>query len=402
MKLIIIAYKNLLRNTRRTFTILLTITCGMGALFLYHGFNSGIMNQYKFNCIRSRYGHGQINLQNYLDKTYEKPWEHWIENYSEVESFLKEQPQVKHVFPRLQFFALLTNGKINVSGRGQGIDGVEEDKFFTAMNVEEGKNLSNEADGIILGKGLARTLNVGIGDNVTVLANTVYGSLNGVDLQVVGIFHTGAKDFDDVVFRLQLKQAQTLLDTNKVESVSLGLHKDEDWQQISTLVSERFNNLESIPFEILDKVYYKHAVDFLKAQFDAIKMIILVIIILGIFNTISTAVLERKQEIGNLRANGESVADVMKLFSLEGLLMGIIGSLLGLLAAWLLNNTLLINGILMPPSPGITRQFHVFVELQPSYAFVTFALGLITSFIATFLATLKVARRPIGELLRSH
>ncbi len=395
------ALRNLKRNRRRSVAIILTVALGVGALFLYHGFNTGIMNQYKFNTIRSRFGHGQINEVNYRSKVYEKPWEHWIDDYASLESSLKSDPHIQYIFPRVEFYAMLSNGKINVAGKGQGINGVEEAKFFSALNFIAGKNLTNEEDGVILGAGLARSLDAKIGDRVTVLSNTIFGSLNGVDLNLVGIFHTGVKEFDDASFRLPLKQAQILLDSQKIESVTLGLKNDDDWNVVQESIVKTFPKYEATPFAVLDEVFYQHAVDFLWAQFNTIRLIILFIVVLGIFNTISTAILERKQEIGNLRANGESEKDVMKLLLTEGFVAGGFGSLLGIILSIVLNNTILHGGILMPPSPGITRQFHVFIELQPSYAFVTIALGVACTMIGTYFAGRKVVKTQIGELLRS-
>ncbi len=396
-----LALRNLFRNPRRTLAIVLTVAVGTGALFVFDGFNAGIMNQYRENTIHARYGHGQVNIKGYRDQVYEKPWEHWIENPEPLLQDLKAIPGVTHVFPRVQFYALLTNGKITLSGRGQGIDGAAEAEFFKTLNIQEGETLSTQEDGVVLGLGLARSLNAKPGDHITVLANTVFGSINGVDVTVTGIFHTGAKEFDDVVFRLPLALTQTLLDTKKVESIALGLDKLESWPRIASTVVSRHPELESVPFATLDKVYYQHAVDWLASQFRVIKLIFLLIVVLGIFNTVSTSVLERKQEVGNLRANGESKWNVLSLFLSEGMILGIAGALTGILVATLVNYTLLSKGILMPPSPGLTRQYHVFVELQAIGAVETFLLGAACALFGTLLAAFKVTRLPIGEALRA-
>jgi putative ABC transport system permease protein len=401
MMMIKFAFRNLFRNPRRTMAILTTVMIGTGALFLYHGFNNGIMNQYRENTIRSRFGNGQVNTEGYRAKVFEKPWEHWIENVSELDSYIKSLPGVDYTFPRLQFFALLTNGRVTVSGRGQGVDAQAETEFFTALNVDIGKNLTTEEDGIILGMGLARALDVKVGDRVTILANTTYGSLNGVDTIVTGIFHTGAKEFDDTVFRIPLKLSQILLDTDKVESIALGLTGVEQWPAIASQIEEKFPHLESTPFEILDKVYYQNSVDFLASQFQFIRFIILFIVVLGIFNTISTGILERKQEIGNLRANGESKGEVLRLLLFEGILLGLLGSLLGIVVAYGLNFSLLAEGIPMPPGPGITRSFMVKVELVPLYSVAIILLGMVSSLVGSFFASIKVVRMEIGDLLRS-
>lgn len=399
--LFLIAFRNLFRNVRRTLAVVLTVAFGVGALFCFDGFNTGILNQYRDNTIHARYGHGQINMRGYRERVYEKPWEHWITNWEDLRNFLLKQPGVEYVFPRVSFFALLTNGNITVSGLGQGINAPDEARFFNTLNIVSGEVLTHQEDGVMLGSGLARTLDVQPGDRVTVLANTIYGTINGIDLIVTGIFHTGTQEFDDRIFRLPLKQVFTLLDTDRVESVSLGLKNLEDWTPVAKAVETEFPTMEATPFAVLDEVYYQHSVDWLHAQFRVIQIIILTIVLLGIFNSVSTSILERKQEIGNLRANGESVADIMKLLACEGALLGFIGSLVGLIISITINFTFLRNGILMPPAPGLTRQYHVFIELQPDTAMFTFLLGIVTALVATLIAGLRVARLPIGDALRS-
>lgn len=399
--LVLVAFRNLFRNPRRTLAIVLTVAFGTSALLLFDGFNNGVMNEYRDNTIHAHYGHGQINTKGYLDKVYEKPWEHWIDNWDEVEAYIKSQNGVDYVFPRMNFFALLTNGDITVSGLGQGIDAEAEAEFFYSMNIEEGEMLSHQPDGVILGKGLARSLDVKPGDTITVLSNTIYGTINGVDLTVTGIFHTGSREFDDRIFRIPLKEAQTLMDTDLIESVSVGLAELDDWNNVADAITGQYQQLEATPFAVLDEVYYQHAVDWLNSQFDFILTIIVTIVLLGIMNTTSTAILERKQEIGNLRANGESVADIMRLLAWEGLALGLFGAIAGVAVALILDATLLHDGILMPPAPGLTRQFQVGIEIQVSMVFMTILMGTVTALAATLLAGQKVARMPIGDALRS-
>lgn len=399
--LIRIAFRNLTRNLRRTLAVLLMISLGTGALLAFKGFNKGIMNQYRVNTIHARYGHGQVHTRGYRDQVYERPWDHWIESPQDTFSKLHAIPGVAALFPRVHFFALLTNGEITVSGSGQGIDGPSEADFFTSLNIEEGETLSHQSDGILLGAGLARSLKVHPGDRVTALVTTVYGSMNAADFTVTGIFHTGAKEFDDVVFRVPLLEAQLLLDTEKVESVAVGLDEREDWDLFVEHVTRELPELETTSFAELDKVYYQHSVDWLDSQFGVIQGIILTIVLLGIFNMISTAILERKQEVGMLRANGESSWEVLHLFVLEGILLGLLGAGIGVAFTLLLQSTLLSEGILMPPAPGLTRQFQVLLEFDSPMITSTFLTGAFAAAVATSFAAFRIVRIPIAHLLRS-
>lgn len=399
--LLAIAFKNLSRNLRRTFSIILTLSIGVGALFCFDGFIKGVLNQYRDGTIHSHYGHGQINEKGYRDTFYEKPSDYWIVNFDELKTFLLSEKGVTRVFPRINFSAFLSNGKRNVSAMGQGIDGKSEADFFYGLNIEQGKALSDEKEGIVLGLGLAKALNVTPGDSVNVIGSTVDGEMNQIALTVTGIFHTGSKDFDDKMFRIAIDQAQKLLNTHSVESISLGLEHLDDWDSVIRHVSLSFPNLEATSFEVLDAIYYQHSVNWLKSQFRTVQMIIILIVLLGIFNTVSTMVLERRQEIGNLRANGESVFDIMKLLLSEGVILGLLGSLTGIVVSYLLNLTILHNGITMPPGPGLTRDFVAYLQMEPEMALSTVVMGMIAAFVATFFSGLKVAKMPIAEALSS-
>lgn len=397
-----LSFMNLFRNSRRTLAILLTIALGTGVLFSFKGFINGVLNDYRDNTIHAHYGHGQINLKDYRETVYAEPWEHWIDNYAAIEAFLKSQPQVTHIFPRNNFSALLKKGHITVIGQGQGILAEREASFFNCLNVEAGEPLTHQPNGILLGIGLAKALGLKPGESVTVQVNAIDGSRTEAECVVTGIFHTGSMEFDNRIFRVQLPQAQALLKTNKIEMVSLGLRSHLDWLAFAQKFEKAFPDLEATSFAVLDKVYYQHSVDWLNAQFGVIQIIILAIVVLGIFNSVSAAILERKQEIGNFRANGESVWDIMKLVTLEGVFLGIIGSCLGLALSFFVMKTFLENGVLMPPGPGLTRSFYISFQFEWPMVYTTLALNAGAAVIASLMAGIRVARMPIAKALRAH
>lgn len=397
-----LAFRNLFRNFRRTIAVLCTVALGAGALLSFDGFINGVLNEYRHTTIHSNYGYGQINTKGYRLTVFEQPTKHWITDGQNLEQFLYNMPEVEKVFPRASFSALLKKGKITISGSGQGIRADREADFFDSLNVEEGQMLYDQPNGILLGRGLANALNVHVGDTVTVMATSTKGALNDDKFIVTGIFHTGSLDFDSRMFRIQLSAAQKLVKTSNIEYMSLALRNLSDWNEVAARVEAAFPHLEATPFDILDKVYYKHSVDWLKAQFSIVQIIILSIVLLGIFNTISSSILERKQEIGNLRANGESVFQIMLLIVGEGALLAIFGSLLGILGAYTLLTLFIDKGLHMPPGPGMTRQFLVTFKFEWSMVLYTVMLSSIAAIFASFLAGMRVAKMTIAKSLRSH
>lgn len=398
--LITMALRALLRNRRRTLVTLATMAIGSGALFIFQGFNTGLLNEYRNNAIHAHYGNGQINTVGYRDKILPKPWEAWIGNPEPVLSAIRSIDGVTHVFPRIEIAGLLSNGTRSIGARGQGIDGQAEGSFFKTINVIEGQSLNDSPDGVVLGKGLAESLDLSVGDRVTLLANTVYGSLNGADLVVSGIFHTGSRELDDSFFQIQLMQAQRLLDTEKVEKISIGLRDHAEWVQVAQAIQNLSYGLEATPFEILDKIYYQNSVDFLNAIYSLVGFVILFVVVLGVFNTSTSSILERVQEIGMLRANGESRRDIFSLIAFEGLIASLIGSLLGLFVVVVFNFIFLTDGFYMPPGPGITRSFKTYIELSVPMGIEAASFIVVAGVLGATLAVIKILRAPIAGALR--
>lgn len=395
-----IAWRNLFRNPRRTLASLCTVAFGAAGLLIYQGFNTGVMNQYRENVIHGYYGYGQVFPKDYFGKVHETPWKQWFENPEQVEKDIRSSGAVTEVFPRVSFFSFIVKGGTTLGGKGEGVIPERESKFFTELNFIEGHDLQGP-DEIILGKGLAESIDAKVGDTVTLLTQTVHAQLNGADLKVAGIFFTGKKVIDDAFYRLDLKQAQQLLDTNRVEMFALATKGVDYWAQAEKEIHQANANVEAVPFEILDKNYYQNSVDFLNAQFAFIRSIILVIVAMGIFNVISTGLLERAGEMGALRANGEKRSRLFKILVIENALLGILGGFFGVCLAILVDKTLLAKGILMPPAPGITRQFMIFLDIQPSHFTQALLLPMAATIIASLWPILKLLKKSIPDLLRS-
>ena len=395
------AFRNCLRHPRRAALVMLTIGLGAFGLFLYHGLNNGLLAQYRVNTIHAKYGHGQVFRKGFYGQVHQEPWKFWIDDYANVQKNLLAQPQVSQVFPRLSFSALLTNGHTRVNALGTGVDGVEEKKFFDKLNVIKGEATSGDTQKIFLGVGLARALKVKPGDRITVLATTLAGSMNALDLELGGIFQIGARDIDDRFFQIEFATAQQLLDTTAAESIAVALKDDTDWPALSSYANHPELNLEAVPFEVLDKIYYGNSVEWLGKQFGVFQIIILFIVLLGVFTTVSVSILERREEFGFLRSNGETRIYIGGILLLESFFLSVAGCLCGLGLAWLVNATLLSKGLAMPPAPGFTLPFDFKILLVPAQGIQVSLMCLATTLVATILAGYRSLSASISESLQS-
>jgi len=391
--------RNVARNRVRSTYAVATIGIGALGLFLFMGFNRGLMNQYRANAIRARWANGQLCTRGYRNTAWPRPWEKWIESPEAVLRRVRAMPGVQDAFPRVTVNAMLVVNENAVVGQGDGIDGVAESRFFTQLNYIEGGDFRDAPDGIVLGEGLARGLGVHVGDKLQVMTRDANSETSTADVRVTGIFHTGSQEFDGRAFRMPLALAQHTLGTDRVETISVALANVDAWPAFAE-AARTLPELKAVPFDELDTVYYKHAVDWLDAQFGFIRGIIVLIVFLAIFNIISITVIERTVEIGTLRANGDSRFEIGLEHSLESALLGLAGGAVGLLAGWLLALGPLARGIAMPPAPGITRSFRILIELGGHDAIKVLLLCVATAIAGCLLPVWRAVRIPIAEALR--
>ncbi len=399
--ILFLALRNLCRNFRRTLAVVSTIALATGALLAFDGFINGVLGEMRENAIHSNYGYGQINTKGYREALPQDPKSQWIERKDELAKFLSETEGVKDYFQRASLPALIVKGSKTVSGCAQGIEADKEARFFNSLNINEGETLSYQENGILLGKGLANALDAHPGDQVEVILPSSKGVTNHDHFIVSGIFHTGTLEFDNHVFRIQLPAAQKLFDTQKIELVSLDVEDFSEWDALEEKIVTAFPELEVTPFHILDKFNYQNSADWLKALFNVAQIIILIIVLLGIFNTISTSILERKQEIGNLRANGESSFQVMQLVLIEGGLLAIIGSAIGMGLTYSILMLFVEKNVTLPPGPGQTNPFLLTFSFEWSMALYALGISGAVAMLASYFAGLKVVKMPIARALRS-
>ena len=130
----------------------------------------------------------------------EKPWEHWIAGLGRSRVRLKASTRGEAASSARRFFRFSRTVAIAVSGRGQGVDGAKSRSSSTTLNIEEGKRF-RPAGRNSSGAGAGSRARCACGDRITVLGNTIRGSMNGIDLRVVGIYHTGQRSSTTSVFQ---------------------------------------------------------------------------------------------------------------------------------------------------------------------------------------------------------
>lgn len=194
--------------------------------------------------------------------------------------------------------------------------------YMIAGSVDE---LLANPDGIILGDALAQKLSLAMGENITVTAPT--GQIH--TFKILGVFHTGRANYDDSQTFADLKRVEALLDRpNRANNIIVKL--DDPYRA------------QLVAAEIESNVYYK-SVSWQEASEDLMSTLttrdiimytvvsaVLVVAAFGIYNVISTVVMEKQRDIAILKSMGFQARDIRRIFVIQGMLLGAAGSALGL------------------------------------------------------------------------
>ncbi|MEQ6340468.1 MAG: FtsX-like permease family protein [Gammaproteobacteria bacterium] len=403
---LLIAARNLARNRRRAMVALFTVAAGVIALVLADGFSQWIFWAMREGTIQSQLGHIQVMRPGYLNAGAANPYAYILPERLPQRSAIESTPGIKVVAPRLAVTGLISHGETTVSFVADGVDPRKEAQLSKAFRIMDGHDLSSLAAGeVILGHGLARNLGVSQGATIALLATTSGGGINAVEAKVAGIFTTANQAYDDAALRLPLGLAQSLLRVDGAHAWLVLLEETEQTDHFLEQFRARFptsaNKLEFVPwYQQAD--FYNKTVALFSQQMNVLRLIIGCIIVLSISNMLVMNVLERTGEIGTLLAIGFKRKKILRLFAIEGLLLGLVGASLGLAVGYGLAELISAIGIPMPPPPGMTEGYTGKIRVTLSVVMNAFLIAFITTALAGLYPAWKASRLQIINALRHN
>lgn len=406
-----LAFRNVLRQRRRTLLTLLVLVAGYVALALAGGFMAQTFQGLADAAIQGGLGHVQILAPGGLDGDEGQSLEHALTDGEALAERLRKDPAVAEVLPRIAFMGLASNGSRSVAYLGTAVDPEREPIFMNiADRLKDGAKASGgtasrwlapgaEIREVVVGVGLARTLGVSVGDGITLMSTTPEGALNAVDVEVVGFQDLGLKELNDRSLIVSLATAEALLNAGPARSrLSVILKRPEDAGREAPRLAA-LADAEAHPwFELAS--FYKQVKLLYFAIFGFMGLVLALVVLLATANTLLMSVMERLRELGTLRAVGLQARSLMGLLQWEGALLGLAGSALGLLVTLAIRAVLNALHLEMPAPPGTSHGYELNIHLVPQVYLGAF-LGLQAVIQASaFFPGLKAARIRITEALR--
>lgn len=314
----------------------------------------------------------------------------------DIVKLIRKDPRVKGVSPQLNTQVFYNYGPVQLGGTLNGVDIIEEAAFYDLQSkMESGKleDLMSTQNGLLMGAGLAKKLDIRVGDNVQLA--TPEGNIQL--MKVVGIFKFGIGALDDTKSYADISTVQNLL--NKPSSYLTEIHikffdldiaremgkiyerqfqyKAEDWEEANQTILTSFVIRNILTFVVV--------------------ITMLVVAGFGIYNIMNMTVIDKMKDIAILKATGFNGRDIVRLFITQSVIIGITGGLLGLMLGFIFSFILSRT----PFNAGAFMSVDTFpVNFDPKYYVFGMVFGVLTTFLAGYLPARKASKVDPVAILR--
>lgn len=346
-----IAKTQLLAKRRQTIIASLGVTFGIGMFILMTSVMTGVNNLIEDTMLANAphivlknkvetdrpsvldklLGTDEANAPNVIVH-HQRPKQEKLElrNASLMVKALKLDPQIKGVSPTVNAPVYYTVGATDLNGVVSGVDILQEDLLFDLRwKMKEGvlENLLHNRNGILMGKGLAKKLNVHMGDRVYITTASGVRML----VKVVGIFASGVGAIDDVKSYANLQDVQQMLrkPANYITDINIKLFDTDAAKGKCVAIRNRFGvygeDWETANAPILMSFVIRNAMTYI------VVITLLVVAGFGIYNILNMTIYEKMKDIAILKALGFEGGSVVRIFMLQSLIIGAFGAMGGLM-----------------------------------------------------------------------
>lgn len=195
-----LAFRNLFKNKKRTIATIIPMMIGMFTLLIASGYINHSLWALKETSIMGGVGDFQLHKKGYIQFGQDSPYDYLMTNYKKIIQDLSKIPGVKIITPRLQFTGLISSSEKSGVIVGMGGLAKEEELLTTHAVLMSGKYLKDsEADGLVIGQGVAKSISLNTGAPCTIMTSMKDGGTNALDFNISGIVSMRVKDLEDVV-----------------------------------------------------------------------------------------------------------------------------------------------------------------------------------------------------------
>ena len=341
-----LAARNLRRYKRRTLLTSMLITLGVVAVLLFVSVSGSFKAMMIGQITDSMLGHLQVHKKGYLSSIDSLPLNRNLQGkqVAKVKEILDENESVEAYSMRIKLGAMFSNYTETTNVRLNAVNPEQEMKTAPMLvdRIIEGEKEGLLAKGeILVPELIAKGMGVKINDTIVLVATNKDGSVNGQPFVVRGILEgiSGPGGRDGFI---HIEDAQSLLriEGKEVSEIAIRL---KNMDQMESVFEQLNSQLGSIKNKMDKPVFEVHTWEKLSPFFNIAKMIdlmtffikimLVAIVLVSIMNVMVMAVYERINEIGTIAAIGTKPGKILSLFVMEGFLLGVFGTLIGVVVS---------------------------------------------------------------------
>jgi ABC-type lipoprotein release transport system permease subunit len=325
-----IAYRDLARNRRRSVLTLLAVTLGIALLVVMSALMKGAIEGSLENSIRLQTGHLQVREESYDEDKVSLEWKDLLNDPQGLAQQVHAIPGVRVATPVLWANGMLITRDESVGVQVIGIDPLSEVHASIRDAVVAGQFLApDDRSGILLGKRLADSMGLAVGQNINLLISTADQQPDQAVFTIRGLYSTGVAQYDETTVFLPLAKAQVFTRAgDRASAIRILLDRREDADAVAAAL--RAPGRSVLTWRDLNKVFLQ-TIEQSQVFFQLMYLVVLGVVAVIIANTLLMSVFERTREMGILAALGMKGRQILTMFVLEAGTLGLVGIILGVL-----------------------------------------------------------------------
>lgn len=331
-----LAKRSIFRNTRRTLLTILLISCSLMAILFTDAFVKGTVKTMVKISTQTFLGEAQVHRKGFRDSN---DVDLTIEETTSLYQQLNNIEEIAAFSPRTITGAMASSSENVASAIVYGVDGNKEAQVSKLKKaLTQGEYLSGRDNEILIGEELAELLDINLGDRLVITVSQANGGdLSQALFRVTGLFSFNERTMDIGMAFINLSQGQQLLNINGVHEIAIRLRQLEQaadqnlafWHELNT------DQIETLPWQALVP-QLNSMLDMSQYSTYMVSIIMYILVCLGLINTMFMSIFERQTEFGILLAIGTRPKQLFYQIMLEGLFIGLLSVIIGLIMAFAL------------------------------------------------------------------
>jgi ABC-type lipoprotein release transport system permease subunit len=391
-----LAWRNIWRRKRRTWLTVGAMVFSNILLVFMISLQIGMYGMMINNTLRAQTGHLQVQAFGYKD---DHKMRQVVPDVKRLAAELRQGLGTDEVAARASAFALVSSADRSYGLQITGVEPEFEERVSSLPGlIRDGRFLDHSmAEEIIVGRVLARNLQVGVGDELTFIGSGRDGSFAAAVVEIVGIFESGMPDMDRAFAEVPLGFFQDAFAMegagHAIAIMAPGLIQvGPTGARVKSLLPEGTDLVVHDWDALLPGLKQAIQADFTSAWF--MYGILIVLVAFSVLNTQLMSVLERTKEFGIVMSLGVTPGRLGRLVLLETALMGTLGLILGALLGGALVAWLGYHGFSYPGMEEMAGKFNLPSRIYPPVTLIGLFFGpaiiLVSSVIASFYPAIRL------------